>query len=74
VDGNANLYTVEGYTRSSFYGHLQFQGPNLNENSGNGRNPSGTADGRGAGKVCVTGWEQSGSGWIQVGKPCETVS
>jgi hypothetical protein len=73
VTGTASSYTVSGSTRFSFRGHLQFQGPGVSGNTGEALNPNGSANGRGAGQVCVTGWQESGSSWVQVGKPCETV-
>jgi hypothetical protein len=73
VTGNASFFTVTASQLVGWCGHFQFLFPHQHSNSGSGCNITSSADGSGAGKVCVVGWQQQGSGFTNVGEPCETV-
>ncbi len=73
VTGNASFYTVTASQLVGWCGHFQFLFPHQHSNSGSGCNITSLADGSGAGKVCVVGWQKNGSSFTNVGEPCETV-
>ncbi|HEY7146420.1 MAG TPA: hypothetical protein VH637_19430 [Streptosporangiaceae bacterium] len=74
VDGHPNLFTVHASQLVGWCGHFQFLFPHEHLNSGSGCNLKVVVDGDGAGKVCVIGWQKTGSTFTKVGEPCETVS
>jgi hypothetical protein len=72
VTGSVSGYTVTATQLVGWCGHFQFLFPHQHSNSGTGCNITSLADGSGPGKICVVGWQKTGSTFTKVGEPCET--